>query len=51
MLVYDWSEEGDMDVVIEDIERIDFDNYDQLSSKFKDWNIAYEEDWAELRYK
>lgn len=49
LLVYDWSEEGDPEVVVEDIERIDFDKYDSQDPKMKDWKQYSEEDWAILR--
>lgn len=51
LLVYDWSEEGDAEVVVEDIERIDFAKYDVQDPKMKDWDHKLEEDWALLRYK
>ncbi|XP_019880118.1 NADH dehydrogenase [ubiquinone] 1 alpha subcomplex subunit 10, mitochondrial [Aethina tumida] len=49
LLIYDWSEEGEVDVVIEDIERIDFDHYDEQDRKMKDWDLPKEEDWAAIR--
>lgn len=49
LLVYDWSEEGDAEVVVEDIERIDFDRFDIQDIKMIDWNQEVEEDWAVLR--
>lgn len=49
ILVYDWSDGGDAEVVVEDIERIDFDNYDQQQTQMKDWEQELEEDWAYLR--
>lgn len=49
LLIYDWSEEGEVDIVIEDIERIDFDHYDEQDRKMKDWDLPKEEDWAAIR--
>lgn len=49
--MYDWSEEGDVEVVVEDIERIDFSNYDYQDLKMKDWDQSFEEEWAILRHK
>ncbi|CAH0561410.1 unnamed protein product [Brassicogethes aeneus] len=49
LLVYDWSEQGEVEIIIEDIERIDFDNYDYQDPKMKDWDLAREEDWNVLR--
>lgn len=49
LLVYDWSEGGETEVVVEDIERIDFDRFDHYDPKMQDWRIPYEEDWCERR--
>lgn len=52
LLVYDWSNGGDIELVVEDIERIDFDRYEKEATKMKDWRfIRLEADWAELRIK
>ncbi|XP_030751241.1 NADH dehydrogenase [ubiquinone] 1 alpha subcomplex subunit 10, mitochondrial isoform X2 [Sitophilus oryzae] len=51
LLVYDWSVEGDMEVVVEDIEAIDFDRFEPQGTHFKDWDIDSEEEWAMLRYR
>ncbi|CAH1958876.1 unnamed protein product [Acanthoscelides obtectus] len=50
LLVYDWSEEGDVEIVVEDIERINF-NYDYQDQHLKDWDFRNEEDYAVLRHK
>lgn len=49
LLVYDWSEGGDAEVVVEDIERIDLDRFDHYDTKMADWRLMYEEDWCERR--
>ncbi|KAJ9594867.1 hypothetical protein L9F63_013828, partial [Diploptera punctata] len=49
LLVYDWSEHGDVEVVVEDIERIDFDSYDKNDSKMHDWRLPGEWDWNTAR--
>ncbi|CAH1391616.1 unnamed protein product [Nezara viridula] len=49
LLMYDWSEEGDVEVVVEDIERIDFEGYTVYDEKFTDWFIGKEQNWAEAR--
>ncbi|CAG9766668.1 unnamed protein product [Ceutorhynchus assimilis] len=51
LLVYDWSLEGDMEVVIEDIESIDFNKYDYQDPQLKDWEMNKEEDYGVARYK
>lgn len=51
LLVYDWSDEGDVEIVIEDIERIDFNRFDIQDSQLKDWVHRLEEDWGCLRHK
>lgn len=48
-LVYDWSEGGEVDVVVEDVERINFDKIDSQDAKLKDWEMESEEDWGVVR--
>lgn len=49
LLIYNWSEEGDTEVVVEDIERIDFDKYDKNDAKLADWRQADEWEWCARR--
>jgi len=49
--VYDWSEGGDVEVVVEDIERIDFDKYGRYDKKLEDWRFFKEWDLCEQRIK
>lgn len=49
LLIYDWSNYGEAEVVVEDIERIDFDRFEKHDSKLKDWRFAHEEDWCAQR--
>lgn len=49
--MYDWSDAGEVEVVIEDVERINFDNYDVHDPKMTDWALSKEEDWACARNK
>jgi len=49
LLIYDWSEPGDTEVIVEDIERIDFDCYTKHDKKLSDWRKAKENIWAECR--
>jgi len=55
LLVYDWSEQGDMEVVVEDVERVDFDKWSTTAHKYdpmlEDWKNMKEFEWAQLRYK
>jgi NADH dehydrogenase (ubiquinone) 1 alpha subcomplex subunit 10 len=56
LLIYDWSEGGDPEVVVEDIERIDLDCYYQNDPKMKDWRFPLEYDacvarWEHTRHK
>ncbi|KAK4299143.1 hypothetical protein Pmani_028561 [Petrolisthes manimaculis] len=48
LLIYDWSGEGEPEVVVEDIERIDF-SIDTHSVKFEDWQLKNEDEWGEQR--
>ncbi|KAJ8985906.1 hypothetical protein NQ317_010663 [Molorchus minor] len=50
LLVYDWTNEGDIEIIVEDIERIDFDKNDKQDHYLKDWDQESEEDWAVLRH-
>uniref|UniRef100_T1JDL5 NADH dehydrogenase [ubiquinone] 1 alpha subcomplex subunit 10, mitochondrial n=1 Tax=Strigamia maritima TaxID=126957 RepID=T1JDL5_STRMM len=50
LLFYDWSKYGDIDIVIEDIERIDFDNYDKYDTKMTDWLLFNYWDYVKLRF-
>ncbi len=43
MLVYDWSEPGDTEIVVEDIEKLNFDYYGQFEEPQKDWRLYNEE--------
>lgn len=51
LLVYDWSNGGETEVVVEDIERIDFDRFDHYDPKMKDWRYANEWEWCEMRMR
>lgn len=49
LLVYDWSDYGETEVVVEDIERINFDRFDKDDTHMRDWRMENEEDWTEAR--
>ncbi|KAG8180212.1 hypothetical protein JTE90_016489 [Oedothorax gibbosus] len=49
ILIYDWSNYGDVEVVVEDIERIDFDRFTKYDSKLKDWRKEDDWEWAYWR--
>jgi NADH dehydrogenase (ubiquinone) 1 alpha subcomplex subunit 10 len=53
VVVYDWSEPADFEVVVEDIERIDFERYDvePRHPKFKDWHFDEDIVASEVRWK
>ena len=51
LLVYDWTNGGETEVVVEDIERIDFDRFDHYDPKMKDWRLANEWEWCEMRMR
>ncbi|XP_068250731.1 NADH dehydrogenase [ubiquinone] 1 alpha subcomplex subunit 10, mitochondrial [Palaemon carinicauda] len=48
ILVYDWSEEGDPEVVVEDIERVNFE-FDRNDPKMADWKLQDEWAWCGKR--
>lgn len=45
VLTYDWTNEGDIEEIIEDIEKIDFENYDHHYDKMSDWNLWSHDHW------
>ncbi|CAH0403225.1 unnamed protein product [Chilo suppressalis] len=50
LLVYDWSGGGDVEVVVEDVERLDFDKYTEREEpKMKDWRLPREVEYADQR--
>lgn len=49
LLVYDWTEAGETEVVVEDIERINFDDFGHYDPKMKDWRLMTEWEWCEKR--
>jgi len=51
LIVYDWTRFGDMDLVVEDLERLDFDQYEARGEKMEDWRIYMTNDYDELRRK
>ena len=51
LLVYDWTNGGETEVVVEDIERIDFDRFDHYDPKMKDWRLPNEWEWCEMRMR
>lgn len=51
LLIYDWSDGGDVEVVVEDIERLDIDSYTDYDEKMKDWRLKYLDEWNDARKK
>merc|ERR1739838_1088711 len=49
MLIYNWGESGDAEVVVEDIERIDFNRFDNNDAKLSDWWMPDEWGWCQQR--
>lgn len=50
VLVYDWSNFGDVEVVVEDIERLDLEP-DQYEVKFKDWRVNHDREFSYARWE
>jgi len=50
VLSYDWSEGGDTEVVVEDIERMQMDYHDKYDKQQKDWRLLTEDKFASKRY-
>lgn len=51
LLIYDWTSHGDIEVVTEDIERIDFDRFSKYDTQLREWRLRNEWEWAALRIK
>lgn len=49
LLIYDWSDFGDLELAVEDIERIDFDKYTVYDKKMSDWRFPKEQAIADAR--
>ena len=49
--MYDWTQPGEFDVVVEDIEKIDFDNIGLYELKQEDWRFGDEETVAAARIR
>lgn len=50
LVAYDWSTPGDAEVMVEDIEKIDFDRFDIHDPKMADWRLMESWDWSERRH-
>jgi len=54
LLVYDWNTPGDVEAVVEDVERINFEkyfiDYSYRDEKMKDWRFEKDEEASELRW-
>jgi len=50
VLVYDWTVPGDKEVIIEDIERLSLDHFDEMDPKMADWRLPEEWDFSEKRW-
>nr|CAG4641673.1 EOG090X05NZ [Eurycercus lamellatus] len=49
VLIYDWTEPGDSEIVVEDVERLDFDKYTVYDTKMEDWRRVDDWDWNNSR--
>ena len=50
VLSYDWSEGGDTEVVVEDIERMNMDYHDKYDRQQLDWRMLTEDNFGQARY-
>ena len=48
VLIYDWTEPGEVESVVEDIEELNFDQWGQYELQQKDWRFVLEEAAAQL---
>ena len=50
VLQYDWSEGGEVEVVVEDIERLQMDYHDKYDKQQKDWRLHTEDGFQTKRH-
>lgn len=53
ILVYDWSEGGDTEILLDDVEAVDYPGFEETpyNKKMEDWRFNTESDWTEQRLK
>lgn len=53
ILVYDWSEGGDTEILLDDVEAVDYPGFEEIpyNKKIEDWRFNLESDWNEQRIK
>lgn len=51
VLIYDWTEGGDMDMVVEDLESLDMIRHDCMTEKLEDWRHYKDEDYDKDRLR
>jgi len=51
LLMYDWSEGGDTEVVVEDIERLNMDYFDKYDKQQMDWRMHVEDNYTKCRLR
>ena len=49
--MYDWSEPGETDIVVEDIENLNMENIDYYDDQQSDWRFYNEELASNVRYE
>jgi NADH dehydrogenase (ubiquinone) 1 alpha subcomplex subunit 10 len=49
ILTYDWSEGGDTEVVVEDVERLQLEYFDKYDKQQSDWRMHKEENYSMYR--
>lgn len=49
VLTYDWSEGGDTEVVVEDVERLQLEYFDKYDKQQSDWRMHKEETYSMMR--
>jgi NADH dehydrogenase (ubiquinone) 1 alpha subcomplex subunit 10 len=49
VLTYNWSEEGDTEVVVEDVERLQLEYFDKYDKQQSDWRRYKEDGYSQLR--
>ncbi|CAG2100902.1 unnamed protein product [Medioppia subpectinata] len=51
VMIYDWNQLGDMEDMIDDIEKVNLEDWDPHFEKFEDWNLWEEDLWEIQRHR
>lgn len=50
LLIFKWNQGNNVEEIVNDIEKLNMDDWDYKASKFRDWNFFENYQWDEMRY-